>query len=97
MRNPGADPAYDPFPSEMGGAGEADGGVNWEIALPYFPLLPGHPQAPARGGPTSRPCSSCSHHLLTSPERSPCAEHVTAVISSILTTVLPILLDRRGN
>lgn len=34
MRNPGASPAYDPFPTKTGGAGEADGGVNQEAALP---------------------------------------------------------------
>lgn len=43
MRNPGAGPAYDPFPTEKGGAGEAVGGVNQEAALSYFPPLPGHP------------------------------------------------------
>lgn len=47
MRNPGAGPAYDPFPTKLGGAREADGGVNREAALPYFQLLPGIPGPPA--------------------------------------------------
>ena len=44
MRNPGAGPAYDPFPTEVGGAVEADGGVNQEAALPYFLPLPRIPR-----------------------------------------------------
>ena len=97
MRNPGAGLAYDPFPTEKGGAGEADRGVNQEAALSYFLPLPGHPQAPARGGRTSRPCSSQSYHLLTFPECPLRAEHITSVTSFILAAVLFVSLDRRGN
>lgn len=49
--------------------------MNPQAALPYFLLLPRHPQAPARGGRTSRPCSHRSYHLLTFPAHSLCAEH----------------------
>lgn len=97
MRNPGAGPAYDPFPTEKGGAGEAVGGGNQEAALSYFPPLPGHPQAPARGGRTSRPCSSQNYHLLTFPECPLWAEHITSVTSFVLAAVLFVSLDRRGN
>ena len=58
MRNPSAGPAYDPFPTEAGGAGEADGGGNREAALPYFLPLLRHCQAPGRGGRTSRPMAA---------------------------------------
>lgn len=44
MRNPGAGPASDPFPTKMGGAGEAAAGVNQEATVPYFLLQPGIPR-----------------------------------------------------
>lgn len=44
MRNPGEGPASDPFPTKMGGAGEAAAGVNQEATLPYFLLRPGIPR-----------------------------------------------------
>lgn len=44
MRNPSAGPAYDPFPTETGGAGEADGGVNPRQLCPTFCGCPGIPR-----------------------------------------------------
>lgn len=76
---------------------EADGGVNQEAALPYFLLLPGHPQAHAGGGRTSRPCGSHSYHLLTFHECSLCAKHITSIVSFILTMLLFTPLGRKGN
>ena len=44
MRNPSAGPAYDPFPTETGGAGEADGGMNPRQLCPTFCCCPGIPR-----------------------------------------------------
>lgn len=71
--------------------------MNQEAALPYFLLLPGHPRAHARGGRTSRPCSSPSHRLLTFHECSLCAKHTISIVSFILAALLFTLLGRRGN
>lgn len=74
MRNPGACPVHVPFPTEKGGAGAADGGVNQETALPYFLLQPGYPQAilgvagPAGLAAATAPTSSCfmsAHYVLS--------------------------------
>lgn len=97
MRNPGIGPAHDPFPTRTGGAGEADGGVNQEAALPYFLPLPGHPQAHARGDSSNRPCSSHSYHLLMFHECSLCAKHITSIVSFISLALLFTPLGRREN
>lgn len=71
--------------------------MNQEAALPYFLLLPGHPQAHARGGRASRPCSSHRCHLLRFHEGSLCAKHSISVVPFLLAALLATLLGRRGN
>lgn len=73
--------------------------MNQEAALPYFPLLPGHPQALAGGaGPAGLAAATviaCS--CLLSVLSTPCAEHTTPIVSFISTALLFTLLGRRGN
>ena len=90
-------PAYDPFPTETGGAGEADGGMNPRQLCPTFCCCPGIPRPlPGVAGPADPAAAAvitCSpslrtHYVLSIPP---------LVTPFLLAAVRFIPLDRREN